>query len=142
MGKLAFNLLPAVIAGEATQWVNATKRSAVIYAVAVILVLGAFAMTLAAAAVALGQVYGLPIGLLAVAGALAACAAIVIVAARIAAARRSRMRDLAPRRTEIHVAAAAAALPIVMRSKPLLLAALGAGALAWVASSGRDIPER
>lgn len=141
MGRLALNVLPALLAGEASLWIRAAKRNALVSAIVIVLALGAYALVLAAAAIAIGETFGLVVGLLIVAGALLASVASALAVARIVTARQRRMRHVSSRRGDFYLAAAAAALPVVLRSKPLALAALGAGVLAWAASGARNEPE-
>ena len=94
MGRLALNVLPALLAGEASLWIRAAKRNALVSAIVIVLALGAYALVLAAAAIAIGETFGWVVGLLIVAGALLASVASAMAVARIVTARRRiRGRD-------------------------------------------------
>lgn len=123
-------LLGSLAAIDIAAMTHKLKRNAVVYAVISLFVLTAYGLAVAALAVYLGELWGLPIGLLAVAGGALVLALIVYASAALAARaeeRRRRAAAAASREKTLMMTAALSALPMVMKSRTLLLASVAGG---------------
>ncbi len=134
MGALPLSLISSLLAGEATEWAGSIRRKIMGNLVAGLLGLGAYGALIAAAAVAIGEELGLLAGLLTVAAILAASAVAVLLVLRYVERRHKKRQRHHQPRTDIYLAAAAAALPFILRSRTLALMAVGAGGVAWALS--------
>lgn len=123
-------LLAALAAVDIAAFTHRLKRNAVLYAFALIFLLTAYALAVAALAVYLGQIWGLPTALLAVAGGALALALVMylwVVLENRAEDRRKRAAAAANSSKALMATAAISALPLIMKSRPLLLASAAAG---------------
>jgi hypothetical protein len=128
-------LLASIAAVDVAGFLRKFKRNAMLYSVALVFVLTAYVMGLAALAIYLGEFWGLPLGLLAVAGGALVLALILYLSAVLvnqAEERRKREIAAANSRRTLMVTAAATALPSVAKSRSLAILAV-AGGLGFVA---------
>lgn len=123
-------LLASLAAMDIAAFTRKLKRNAILYAFALVFLLTAYALAVAALAVYLGQVWGLPVALLAVAG----CALVLglfmfiwVALANRAEERRKREAAATNSSKAMMMTVALSALPILVKSRPLLLASVAAG---------------
>lgn len=138
-------LLASFIATDVAAMKRKLRRNAILYGVAFILFLTTYVLLVAALAVHLGTLWGMPVALLVVAGGalllglvLMACVAI----ANSAQERRRREAAAANSNKALAITAAVSALPLLLKSKPLLLmaAAGGLGFLAMKGTGSKQVP--
>lgn len=123
-------LLASLVAMDVAAFTRRLKRNAILYAFMLVFLLTAYALAVAALAVYLGQMWGLPMALLAVAGGALVLALVVLLWVTMenrAEERRKREAAAANSNKALMVTAAISALPLVMKSRPLLLVAVAAG---------------
>ncbi len=123
-------LLASFAAMDVAAFTRKLKRNAILYAFALVFLLTAYALAVAALAVYLGQIWGLPIALLSVAGGalvLGLFMFIWVALANRAEERRKREAAAANSSKALMLTAALSALPIIIKSRPLLLASVAAG---------------
>ncbi len=123
-------ILASVAAVDIGSFVKKLKRNAMLYGIAMVFLLTAYTLGLAALAVYLGERWGLPIGLLAVAGGALVLALILIIsAAMVNSAEEKRKRELAAAnsRRALMVTAAASALPVITKSRSIAVLAVVGG---------------
>ncbi|RWX79220.1 hypothetical protein EPK99_11695 [Neorhizobium lilium] len=128
-------ILASLAAVDIASFVRKFKRNAVIYAFVLVFLLTAYVLGIAALAIYLGQSWGLPMGLIAVAGGALVLAFILYISAILAnQAEERRKREIAAanNRKAMMVTAAATALPAVAKSRSLVILAV-AGGLGFVA---------
>ncbi|MFB9949401.1 hypothetical protein ACFFP0_11110 [Rhizobium puerariae] len=123
-------LLASLAAIDIAAFTERLKRNAVLYAFAMVFLLTAYVLAVAALAVYLGQMWGLPVALLVVAGGALVLAFVMLVWIAMenrAEERRRREAAAANSSKALMVTAALSALPLVLKSRPLLLASVAAG---------------
>jgi hypothetical protein len=123
-------ILASVAAVDIGSFLRKFKRNAVLYGIALVFLLTAYTLGLAALAVYLGERWGLPIGLLAVAGGALVLALILIIsAAMVNSAEEKRKRELAAAnsRRALMMTAAASALPSLAKSRSIAVLAVAGG---------------
>jgi ABC-type Na+ efflux pump permease subunit len=123
-------LLASFAAIDIANLARKLKRNAILYGFALIFLLTAYVLATAALAVYLGTLWGLPVGLLVVAGGALLLALIMYVSAVIANnAELRRKRELAAANSSraLMVTAAASTLPMVIKSRALLVVAIAGG---------------
>lgn len=123
-------LLASLLAADVTAFKRRLQRNAILYVFALLFLLTAYALGVAALAVQLGSLWGMPIGLLIVAGGALVLALIMylwVVMENRAEARRKREAAAANSSKALMVTAAISALPLVAKSRPLLLVLAVAG---------------
>jgi predicted RND superfamily exporter protein len=129
MGGLG-TVLASIAALDIASFMRKLKRNAVLYALALVFLLTAYALGIAALAITLGEAWGLPAGLLAVAGgALVLALILYFIAVLVNQAEERRKREVAARNSSraLMVSAAASALPAVAKSRSLLVLAVAGG---------------
>ncbi|WP_117192277.1 hypothetical protein [Rhizobium terrae] len=123
-------LLASLAAMDIAAFISKLKRNAILYAIALVFLLTAYALAVAALAVYLGQIWGLPVALLAVAGGALVLGLVIILWAALANhAEERRKREAAASNSSkaLMLTAALSALPLVIKSRPLLMASVAAG---------------
>ncbi|MGK9053948.1 hypothetical protein [Neorhizobium petrolearium] len=123
-------LLASLAAMDVAAFTRRLKRNVILYALALIFLLTAYALGVAALAIQLGSLWGMPIALLVVAGGALVLALIMylwVVMENRAEARRKREAAASSSSKALMVTAAISALPVIMKSRPLLLASAAAG---------------
>ncbi|WP_152601197.1 hypothetical protein [Rhizobium sp. YS-1r] len=123
-------LLASLVAMDVAAFARRLKRNAILYAFMLVFLLTAYVLAVAALAVYLGQMWGLPMALLAVAGGALVLAFIVLLWVMMenrAEEKRKREAAAASSNKALMVTAAISALPLVMKSRPLLLVGVAAG---------------
>ncbi|MDE1157614.1 MAG: hypothetical protein PW791_04925 [Neorhizobium sp.] len=106
------------------------KRNAVVYAVILLFVLTAYVLAVAALAIYLGQMWGMPIGLLVVAAGALVLAVFIylcVMLADRAAEQRRRQAAAADTQRAMMVTAALTAVPAIIKSRPLMAVAVASG---------------
>jgi heme/copper-type cytochrome/quinol oxidase subunit 2 len=129
MGGLG-SILASLAAGNAAAFAHRMKRNAVLYAVILLFVLTAYVLAVASLAIYLGQMWGMPIGLLVVAAGALVLAVFIylcVMLADRAAERRRREAAAADTQKAMMVTAALTAVPSIIKSKPLMAVAVAAG---------------
>jgi Ca2+/Na+ antiporter len=137
-------LLASLAAMDVAAFTRRLKRNAILYAMVLLFLLTAYGLLVAALAVYLASIWGAPMALLAVAGGALVLALAVYLWVVIAnGAEQRRKREAAASNSS--KAAALTALPLLVKSRPLLLAAVvgGLGFLATktMGASGRPYSE-
>jgi hypothetical protein len=128
-------ILASLAAIDLAGFVRKFKRNAVLYAFVLVFLLTAYALGIAALAIYLGELWGLPLGLVAVAGGALVLALILYLSAVLvnqAEERRKRELAAANSRRALMMTAAASALPTITKSRSLAVLAV-AGGLGFVA---------
>lgn len=123
-------LLASFAAMDIAAFSRKLKRNAILYAFALVFLLTAYALAVTALAVHLGQMWGLPIALLAVAGGALVLGLFMfawVAMANRAEEKRKRQAAAANSSKALMVTAALTALPAIIKSRPLLLASVAAG---------------
>ena len=123
-------ILASFAAVDIAGFVRKARRNAILFGLAAVFLLTAYALGLTALAIYLGEYWGLPLGLLAVAGGALVLALILYICAAIAnAVEEKRKRELAAAnsRRALMVSAAATALPSVAKSRTLAILAVAGG---------------
>lgn len=123
-------LLASLAAMDIAAFMRKLKRNAILYAFALVFLLTAYVLVVAALAVYLGQMWGLPVALLAVAGGALVLGLFMFLWVALAnrvEERRKREAAAANSSKALMVTAALSALPILIKSRPLLLASVAAG---------------
>ncbi|WP_105385933.1 hypothetical protein [Neorhizobium alkalisoli] len=123
-------LLASLAAIDIAAFMSRFRRNAILYGFALLFLLTAYALAIAALAVYLGGLWGLPTALLVVAGGalvLALFMYVAVVTANRAEARRKREVAAANSSKALMATAALSALPLVIKSRPLLFVSVAAG---------------
>ncbi|CDZ25962.1 hypothetical protein [Neorhizobium galegae] len=123
-------LLASLAAMDVAAFTRRLKRNAVLYALVLLFLLTAYGLLVAALAVYLASIWGPPMALLAVAGGALVLAFIVYLCAVIAnASEQRRKREAAASNSSkaLMMTAALTALPLLVKSRPLLLVAVVGG---------------
>jgi len=123
-------LLASLAAVDIAAFTRKLKRNAILYAFALVFLLTAYALAVAALAIYLGQMWGLPIALLVVAGGALVLGLFMflwVALANRAEERRKREAAATNSSKALMMTAALSALPILIKSRPLLLASVAAG---------------
>lgn len=131
-------LLASFIATDVAAMKRRFRRTAILYGIAAAFLTTAYVLLVAALAVHLGERWGLPMALLVIAGAMIVLALVVIailMALNAADERRKRQAAAANSQKALAMTAAVSALPLLMKSKPLMLLAV-AGGLGFLATKG------
>jgi hypothetical protein len=131
-------LLASFIAMDLAAMKRRLRRNAILYGIAILFLLTTYGLLVAALAVWLGSIWGLPMALLVMAGGAMALALVTIASVSLAnssAERKRREAAAANSSRALAVTAAVSALPILMKSKPLLLLA-AVGGLGFLATKG------
>jgi ABC-type Na+ efflux pump permease subunit len=141
-------LLASLAAMDIAAFTRKLKRNAILYAFVLLFLLTAYGLAVAALALYLAGIWGPPIALLAVAGGALVLALILYLSVAIAnASEQRRKREAAASNSSkaLMMTAALTALPLLVKSRPLLLAAVvgGLGFLATktMGASGRRYSE-
>lgn len=141
-------ILASLAAVDLAGFVRKFKRNAVLYAFVLVFLLTAYALGLAALAIYLGELWGLPLGLLAVAGGALVLALILYLSAVLvnqAEERRKRELAAANSRKALMMTAAASAIPTITKSRSLAVLAVAGGlgflAMKLIPSFGRGSSE-
>ncbi|MDR6817210.1 ABC-type Na+ efflux pump permease subunit [Neorhizobium sp. 2083] len=123
-------LLASLAAMDIAALMGRLKRNAILYAFALLFVLTAYGLAVAALAVYLAGIWGAPLALLAVAGGSLVLALIMylcVVIANRAEQRRKREAAASNSSKALMMTAALTALPLLAKSRPLLLVAIVGG---------------
>lgn len=123
-------LLASVAAIDVAAISHRVKRNAIVYAFILLFLLTAYVLAVAALAVHLAGLWGMPVALLSVAGGALVLALIVYLCSALAARaeeKRRRAAAAANSQKTLMLTAALSALPVVMKSRTLLLAAAAGG---------------
>jgi ABC-type Na+ efflux pump permease subunit len=123
-------LLASLAAMDVAAFTRRLRRNAILYALVLLFLLTAYGLLVAALAVYLAGIWGTPMALLAVAGGALVLAFAVYVGVVIAnGAEQRRKRDAAASNSSkaLMMTAALTALPLLVKSRPLLLAAVVGG---------------
>lgn len=123
-------LLASVMAFDISAMRRKITRNAILYGIALAFFWTAYGLAVAALAIYLGELWGLPIALLVVAAGFLVLAVIMLIAVMIANAideRRKREAAAANSARTLAVTAALSAFPMVMKSRGLILASAAAG---------------
>jgi hypothetical protein len=123
-------LLASFAAIDIANFTRKLKRNAVFYGFALVFLLTAYVLAVAALAVYLGGLWGLPVALLAVAGGALVLALVMYISAAIANnAELRRKRELAAANSgrALMVTAAASTVPVLLKSKALVAVAIAGG---------------
>nr|WP_250809947.1 hypothetical protein [Neorhizobium tomejilense] len=141
-------LLASLAAMDVAAFTRRLKRDAILYAMVLLFLLTAYGLLVAALAVYLASIWGAQMALLAVAGGalvLALAVYLWVVIANGAEQRRKREAAASNSSKALMMTAALTALPLLVKSRPLLLAAVvgGLGFLATktMGASGRRYSE-
>lgn len=128
MGGLA-PLLASLLATDLRGFAQRTKRNAIVYAIVGLFVLTAYAAAIAALAVWLATMMSLAAALGIVAlGALALALFFILIVMVKNRADEKRRREAAAGSRAVMMTAALSALPILMKSRPLMAAVISGGA--------------
>jgi len=138
-------LLASLVATDVSALVQRTKRNAILYVFALLFVLTAYVALVAAGSIYLAGIWGPVVALLAVAGGTLLLALLMYLAVVIGnSAQKKRKREAAATSggKALMATAALSALPLLMKSKPLMLvgAVIGVGLLA-ANKSGKHPPQ-
>jgi hypothetical protein len=131
-------LLASFIAMDVAAMKRKFKRNAILYGVAIVFFLTTYVLLVAALAVYLGTLWGTPMALLAMAGGALVLALFLVACVAIAngAEQKKKQRVAAANSNRaLAVTAAISALPLLVRSKPLMLLA-AVGGLGFLALKG------
>ncbi len=131
-------LIASFIATDVTAMKRKIKRNAILYGIAAAFLWTAYGLLVAALAIHLGERWGLPVAMLVIAGGMIAMALFIIACVMMANAadeRRKKRIAAANSQKALAMTAAVSALPLLMKSKPLLLLAV-AGGLGFLATKG------
>jgi hypothetical protein len=131
-------LLASFIATDVAAMKRRFRRNAILYGIALVLFLTTYVLLVAALAVYLGTLWGTLAALLVMAGGALLLALIMlgcVAIANSAEEKRRRQAAAANSNRALAMTAAVSALPILMKSKPLLLLAV-AGGLGFLAIKG------
>ncbi|WP_051903758.1 hypothetical protein [Neorhizobium vignae] len=123
-------LLASLAAMDVAAFTRRLRRNAILYALVLLFVLTAYGLLVAALAVYLAGIWGTSMALLAVAGGALVLAFAVYLGVVIAnGAEQRRKRDAAASNSSkaLMMTAALTALPLLVKSRPLLLAAVVGG---------------
>jgi ABC-type Na+ efflux pump permease subunit len=123
-------LLASFLAVDVSSMKRRLRRNAILYGIASAFFLTAYVLLVTALALYLGERWGLPIALLAVAGGMIVLALIMIGAAAIANSieeKRRREAAQAASSQAMMVTAALSVVPAVIKSKPLMAVSIAAG---------------
>jgi len=138
-------LLASFISMDVAALKRRMRRNAIFYGIASIFLLTTYVLLVAALAVYLGGLWGTPMALLVMAGGALVLALIMVACVAIAnGVEEKRRREAAAVNSNraLAMTAAVSALPLLMKSKPLMLLAAvgGLGFLAMKGGSGRQGP--
>lgn len=136
-------LLASFAAMDVATLTHRLKRNAVFYGLAMLFLLTAYILAVAALAVRLGQIWGLPIALIVIAGGSLVLAGVLMLwvsAISRAEARRKRETAASQSSKALMLTAGLSALPLIIKSRPLLLAATAAG-IGFLAMRGSGRPD-
>lgn len=136
-------LLASFIATDVAAMKRKFRRNAILYGIALVLFLTTYVLLVTALAVYLGTLWGTLAALLVAAGGAFLLGLIILACVAIAnSAEEKRRREAAAANSNkaLAVTAAVSALPILMRSKPLLLLA-AVGGLGFLALRGTGSKE-
>jgi hypothetical protein len=131
-------LLASFIATDVAAMKRRFRRNAILYGIALVLFLTTYVLLVVALAVYLGTLWGTLAALLVMAGGALLLALIMlgcVAIANSAEEKRRRQAAAANSNRALAMTAAVSALPILMKSKPLLLLAV-AGGLGFLAIKG------
>jgi len=131
-------LLTSFIAMDVAALKRKIRRNAILYGIAAAFLWTAYGLLVAALAVYLGERWGLPIAMLVVAGGMIVMALFILACVMIlnaAEERRKKRVAAANSQRALAMTAAVSALPLLMKSKPLLLLAV-VGGLGFLATKG------
>lgn len=123
-------LLASLAAMDIAAFARKLKRNAILYAFVLLFLLTAYGLAVAALAVYLAGIWGPPIALLAVAGGALLLALILylcVVIANASEQRRKRESAASNSSKALMMTAALTALPLLVKSRPLLLVAIVGG---------------
>ncbi len=131
-------LIASFAAMDIAAFTERLKRNIMLYGLAALFVLTAYVLGVAALAVHLSQFWGLPIALLVVAGGALLLAVIFYLSVTLTAraeVKRKKQAVAANSRKTLALTAALTAVPLLLKSKPLMFASI-AGGLGFLALSG------
>ncbi len=131
----AVSLLSGLISGETGYWMKRAKRRAIVLSLAGILFLSVWALLIVAGVIALARTTDPLTATLAVAGIIAAVALLLIAGLMIMERIERRKARRRQANTSLYATAAMVALPMIIRSRPLMLLALAAGGSALLAKA-------
>jgi ABC-type Na+ efflux pump permease subunit len=137
-------LLASFIAMDVAALKRRVRRNAIFYGIAAVLLLTTYVLLVAALAVYLGGLWGTPMALLVMAGGALVLALIMVACVAIAngvEAKRKRQVAVANSNRALAMTAAVSALPLLMKSKPLMLLA-AVGGLGFLAMKGGVRPRQ
>ena len=123
-------LLASLAAIDIAAVMSRVRRNGIVYGFALLFLLTAYALVVAALAVYLGGLWGMPMALLVVAGGALVLALIMyfwVATANRAEARRKREAAAANSSKALMATAALSALPLIVKSRPLLFVSVAAG---------------
>ncbi|MND67012.1 hypothetical protein D3C80_584170 [compost metagenome] len=131
-------LVASFIAMDVAAMKRKIRRNAILYGIAAAFLWTAYGLLVAALAIHLGERWGLPIAMLVIAGGMIVMALFIIAIVMMlnaAEERRKRREAAANSQRALAMTAAVSALPLLMKSKPLMLLAV-AGGLGFLATKG------
>jgi hypothetical protein len=131
-------LIASFIATDVAALKRKIRRNAILYGIAAAFLWTAYGLLVAALAITLGERWGLPVAMLVIAGGMIVMALIIIACVMIinsAEGRRKEREAAANGQRALAMTAAVSALPLLMKSKPLMLLA-AAGGLGFLAMKG------
>jgi uncharacterized protein with PQ loop repeat len=131
-------LVASFIAMDVAAMKRKIRRNAILYGIAAAFLWTAYGLLVAALAIHLGERWGLPIAMLVIAGGMIVMALFIIAIVMMlnaAEERRKRREAAANSQRALAMTAAVSALPLLMKSKPLMLLAI-AGGLGDLATKG------
>jgi uncharacterized membrane protein len=137
-------LLASFIATDVAALKRKIRRNAILYGIAAAFLWTAYGLLVAALAIYLGERWGLVIGMLVIAGGMIVMALVILAIVMIlnaAEERRKKQEAVANSQRALAMTAAVSALPLLMKSKPLMLLA-AAGGLGFLMLKGGKGPRQ
>ncbi len=129
----AVSLLSGLISGETGYWMKRAKRRAIFLSLAGLLFLSVWALLVVAGVIWFSRTTDPLTATLAVAGIFAALALLVIAVLMVLERFERRKARAREARSSLYSTAAIVALPLIMRSRPLMMLAVAAGGSALLA---------
>lgn len=137
-------LLASLAAMDIAAFTRKLKRNAILYAFVLLFLLTAYGLAVAALAVYLAGIWGAPVALLAATGGalfLALIMYLCVVVANASEQRRKREAAASNSSKALMMTAALTALPLLVKSRPLLLVAV-VGGLGFLATKAMGASNR
>jgi ABC-type xylose transport system permease subunit len=131
----AISLVSGLISGETGYWMKRAKRRAIVLSLAGVLFVSVWALVVTAGVIALARTTDPLTATLSVAGIIAAVALLLIAGLMVMERFERRKVRRRQANTSLYATAAMVALPMIIRSRPLMLLALAAGGSALLAKA-------